>query len=91
MGLRKKMRKIYREIDSGVFAKEWQSPLSRLKFKVIRFFAMRQWINKIETQVRKSLGLKEVDIYEPPEDIDELLNDPAFQSELDEFRDVFWF
>jgi len=91
LGLKNKMRKIYGEIDSGEFAKEWQSPFSRLKFKVIRFFAMRQWINKIETRVRKALELKEVDIYDNPTDINDLLNDPAIQDELEGFRDMFEF
>jgi ketol-acid reductoisomerase len=91
MGLKKKMRKIYGEIDSGDFAKEWQKPLSRLKFKAIRFFAMRQWINKVETRVRSALGMKDVDVYETPTDIDDVLKNPAIQAELEGFRDAFEF
>jgi hypothetical protein len=45
--------KIYDEIDSGEFVNEWQSPLTRLKLKLIRFFAMWQSINKIERNVLK--------------------------------------
>ena len=91
MGLKEKMRKIYGEIDSGTFAREWQSPISRLKFKVIRFFAMRQWINAVEAQVRKSLGLKDVDVYETPADIEDILKDPDIQAELEGFEDMFEF
>jgi ketol-acid reductoisomerase len=91
MGLKEKMKKIYGEIESGAFAREWQIPLARLKFKAIRFFAMRQWINAVETQVRKTLGMKEVDVYEAPADIDEVLRDPAIQAELEKFEDAFKF
>ena len=58
---RKRMYKIYNEIDNGDFAREWQSPFARLKFKVIKYFAMRQSSNKIEAQVRKSVQLNEFD------------------------------
>jgi ketol-acid reductoisomerase len=91
MGLKERMKKIYGEIDSGAFAREWQSPVARIKFKVIRFFAMRQWINTVETQVRKALGMKKMDIYKAPADMDDVLRDPAIQTELEGFEDVFEF
>jgi len=91
MGLKERMKKIYGEIDSGAFAREWQSPVARIKFKVIRFFTMRQWINTVETQVRKALGMKKVDIYKEPADINDVLRDPAIQAELEGFEDVFEF
>jgi ketol-acid reductoisomerase len=89
LGLDERMQAIYEEIDSGAFAREWASPLARLKFKVIRYFAMRQPINKLEAHVRKAMGLKEHDEYQPPADIDDLLKDPAIQAELESFEDAF--
>lgn len=57
--LRKTMEGIFREIDSGSFAREWQHPLSRLKLKALRFFATRQKLNTIEGKVRGRLGCPE--------------------------------
>jgi len=59
-----KMTEILKEIQDGEFTKEWEKPLTKLKFKMIKFFATKQKINKLEKQVRKSLKLKEYDIYE---------------------------
>ncbi|MFW9998878.1 MAG: ketol-acid reductoisomerase [Candidatus Hodarchaeota archaeon] len=58
-----KMTEILKEIQDGEFIKEWEKPLTKLKFKIIKFFATKQKINKLERQVRKSLKLKEYDIY----------------------------
>jgi ketol-acid reductoisomerase len=91
LDLKERMNKIYHEIESGSFAKEWQNPINRLKFRAIRYFAMRQWIHKIEGQVRKSLGLDEVS----PETMDdenalgEILENPEIQAELKDFKDTF--
>ena len=68
-----------------------EGSLAKYKFKLIRFFAMRQSINKIESQVRKNLQLEELDIYTPPADIQELINDPNIKSELKSFKDYYEF
>ena len=60
LGLRQKMDRIHSEIVEGVFAKEWRSPIAQLKLKVIRYFAMRQRINRVEQRVRALLGMKEL-------------------------------
>jgi len=93
LDLEHRMQKILHEIESGSFAKEWQNPLNRLKFKAIRFFAMRQFINKLETQVRKSLGLREIPIeaFDQEDKISEVLENPELQAEIDSFRDAFEF
>lgn len=89
LGLKKRMEKIYEEIDSGSFAKEWSKPISHLKFQAIRYFAMRQWINKLENQVRNVLGLEEKSIYQVPTDIEKILNDPQIMGQLGSFEDTF--
>jgi ketol-acid reductoisomerase len=91
IGLKDRMKAIYEEIENGNFAKEWRNPLARLKLKVIRFFAMRQSINRIEREVRKALEMKEMDIYETPVDMDQALKDPSIQAELESFIDTFKF
>lgn len=84
------MQRVFDEIESGSFAREWQRPSSRLKFKAIRFFAMRQFINKVEKRVRKALGLREIPQAESQlEDIAAILNDPALRDELSAFEDSF--
>ncbi|MFX1549567.1 MAG: ketol-acid reductoisomerase [Promethearchaeota archaeon] len=66
--LRDKMEKILSEIQDGEFTKEWEKKITKLKFKIIKYFATKQKINKIENLVRKNLKLKLFDIYEeePP-------------------------
>lgn len=91
MGLKKRMNRIYTEIESGAFAREWQRPQSRLKFKAIRFFAMRQKINRLERRVRRALGLKDQPEYIPPAELEEMLSDPALMAELESFEDAFEF
>jgi ketol-acid reductoisomerase len=91
LGLKERMRRIYREIDSGEFAREWGNPLARLKLKAIRTFAMRQSINSIEQRVRKTLGLEEVEEVEPASGMEDLLTDPRVQGELDALMRGFEF
>jgi len=62
--LKSKMSEILKEIQDGEFTKEWEKSITKLKFKMIKYFATKTKINKLEKQVRKSLKLKEYDIYE---------------------------
>ena len=57
------MQKVLEDIQNGSFTKEWENPLTKIKFKAIKFFATKQKINKLERKVRKSLALKIYDIY----------------------------
>ncbi|MFX1259594.1 MAG: ketol-acid reductoisomerase [Promethearchaeota archaeon] len=70
------MESILKNIQNGEFTKEWEKRITKLKFKMIRFFATKQKINKLEKLVRKNLNLKRYDIYkdEPPtkEEIEKL-------------------
>jgi ketol-acid reductoisomerase len=91
MGLKGRMQKIYQEIATGAFAREWDHPLSRLKFKAIRFFAMRQSINKLEKRVRETLALRDLPPFEQDPEIERILGDPDLQEALKEFEDGFEF
>jgi ketol-acid reductoisomerase len=93
-GLRKTMERIFREIDNGSFAREWQRPLSRLKLRVLRLFATRQKLNSIERRVRDRLGCPE--IAESEIDKDEMqdtdiLENPGIRAELESFEQSFDF
>lgn len=57
------MKKVLEDIQNGSFTEEWGKPLTKIKFKAIKFFATKQKINKLEQKVRKRLALKEYDIY----------------------------
>ncbi|MBD3350443.1 MAG: ketol-acid reductoisomerase [Candidatus Lokiarchaeota archaeon] len=87
--LKERFQKTYDDIESGAFAKEWEGSFAKLKYKVIKFFAMRQKINKIEKEVRNNLGLKEIDVYKAPEQIEELLKKPEIKNEIDEYKDLY--
>ena len=81
---------IYSEISSGAFAREWQNPLSRLKHRVLRFFATRQKLHKIEKRVRERLGFPAVPELHPPEKpevMEKLMKDPQIREELSGFFD----
>jgi len=91
LGLKQKMQDIFDDISTGQFAKEWRSPFAKLKYKVIKYFAMKQKINTIENKVRKNLKLKEWDIYTAPEDIENLLKEPKIENELKEFEHLYEF
>ena len=62
--LKDKMMQILKEIQNGEFTKEWERKITKMKFKMIKYFATKQKINKLEKQVRKNLKLKLYDIYE---------------------------
>ena len=84
MPFNEKFQKTFDEIDSGDFAREWEKPISRMKFKALKFFATKQKIQKIESMVRKNLGLAEFDIKNADADIEELLKNPEIRNELNE-------
>jgi ketol-acid reductoisomerase len=89
LNLEEKFQSTINEIKSGSFAKEWAGPLSKIKFKIIKFFAMKQKINSIENEVRKNLQLKDFDTSTAPEDIEELLKSPSLKNEINEIKDLF--
>jgi ketol-acid reductoisomerase len=66
--LPRKMRRIYREIASGAFAREWQRPISRLKLQALRSLASRQRISRVEAEVRRRLGLPDREAMEEERD-----------------------
>ena len=73
------MKRILEEIEHGDFTKEWEKPITKLKYKFIKFFATRQKINKIEKAVRKNLNLKIYDIYE---------ENPPIKEEIEKIADI---
>ncbi|MFX0002078.1 MAG: ketol-acid reductoisomerase [Candidatus Hodarchaeota archaeon] len=77
--LRDKMEKILKEIQDGEFTKEWEKKINKLKFKLIKYFATKQKINKLEKLVRKNLKQKLFDIYE---------EEPPTETELTELEKI---
>ncbi|UCD00878.1 MAG: ketol-acid reductoisomerase [Promethearchaeota archaeon] len=75
--LKDKMMEILKEIQNGEFTKEWEKKITKMKFKMIKYFATKQKINKLEKQVRKNLKLKFYDIYE---------EESLTEAELTEFK-----
>ena len=86
--LEKKFQETFNDIASGNFAKEWQSKLAKIKFKIIKYFATKQKINKIEEQVHRNLRMKQINI-EDVEDIDELIAKDEFKDQVKEIEDWF--
>jgi ketol-acid reductoisomerase len=91
LGLKSRMQKIFQEIDNGSFAREWGNPLTKIKFAAIKYFATRQRINTLETEVRASLGTPSHDIFMDIPEYDGLLCDPNIKQELELFEKYYNF
>ncbi len=90
--LEKKFQKTIDEIKSGDFAKEWSNPLTKLKFKIIKYFAMNQPINKIENKVRKNLKLNNIKIDASTDDIDDIkgiLKNSKIETEINIIKELY--
>jgi ketol-acid reductoisomerase len=87
--LQEKFQQTFDEIASGAFAREWEKPASKLKFKALKFFATKQKIRKIEKQVRKNLRLPEFDMSRAAEGLEAQLNTPGLRKEIDEMKQYF--
>ncbi len=88
--LKKKMKDVLENIESGNFAEEWKKKSSKLKFKFIKFFATKVRINKIEQNTRKNLNVPETELFdyskplvENPEELKQI------EEELEEFEKYF--
>jgi ketol-acid reductoisomerase len=87
--LKKTMKDILENIESGDFAKEWEKKSSRIIFKFLKFFATKTRINRLEQKARKNLDLKTLgyhDIIEPKFD-QEISED--VKKKLKEFEEYF--
>ena len=84
------MKRTLKEIESGEFTKEWEKKSSKIKFKLIRFFATKQRINRLEKQVRKNLKMKEYDKYEeePPTE-EEMKELEKISDEIKRFEELY--
>ncbi len=89
--LKKTMKSILKNIESGGFAREWMKKSSKLKFKAIKFFAMKTKINSIEQKVRKSLELPAISFDEAYYQLNEevLKELESVKDELKEFEEYF--
>lgn len=54
------MKRVLADITSGKFAKEWanENRFGRLRYRFLRFFAVRIPVGKVEREVRENLGLR---------------------------------
>jgi len=73
------MESILKNIQNGEFTKEWEKKITKLKFKMIKFFATKQKINTLEKLVRKNLNLRIYDIYE---------EEPPTKEEMKKLKDI---
>jgi ketol-acid reductoisomerase len=79
---------ILRNIQNGSFAEEWEKVWSKIKFKILKFFAPRVGIGKIEKAVRENLKMPEIDIWEevPLPTMQEVERNLEIRRELEDFR-----
>ena len=87
--LKKIMKGILENIESGDFAKEWEKKSTRIKFQFLKFFATKTKINRLEQKVRRNLGLKTLDFHEviEPKFNQELSKE--MRKEIEEFEKYF--
>ncbi|MHA1952967.1 MAG: NAD(P)-dependent oxidoreductase [Candidatus Heimdallarchaeaceae archaeon] len=87
--LKKIMKGILENIESGDFAKEWEKKSSRIIFKFLKFFATKTRINRLEQKARENLGLKVQDFHDVNEPkIDQEISE-EMKNELEEFEKYF--
>ncbi|TXT58653.1 MAG: hypothetical protein BAJALOKI2v1_320003 [Promethearchaeota archaeon] len=81
-------KSILRNIQNGSFAEEWEKTWSKIKFKVMKFFAPKLGIGKIEKAVRENLKMPDIDIWEqvPLPSIEEVERNLEIRKELADFR-----
>ncbi|MCG3215362.1 MAG: NAD(P)-binding domain-containing protein [Candidatus Heimdallarchaeota archaeon] len=85
--LKKTMKEILENIESGKFAEEWKKKTSKIIFRFLKFFATKTRINKLEQDVRSNLKLKEMNNLEYLEpNIDEF---KEIKEEIKEFEEYF--
>ncbi|MBN2156241.1 MAG: NAD(P)-binding domain-containing protein [Candidatus Lokiarchaeota archaeon] len=79
---------ILQYIEDGGFAEEWEKKLTKLKFKVIKFFASRVGFGRLETKVRKSLQMPEVDLWAetPYPTEEEIIRKQEIKQKLEDFQ-----
>jgi ketol-acid reductoisomerase len=82
-------KEILKEIENGSFAKEWEGLISKVKLKVIKFFAPKVSIGRIEKTIRKNLKMPEVELFaEVPYPTDgDIKQKKVLLEELREFKD----
>jgi ketol-acid reductoisomerase len=81
--------KIRNHIENGGFAEEWEKKITKLKFKVIKFFASRIGFGKLEKKVRRSLEMPELDLWAEvpyPSKVDIEISE-SIRKELKDFKD----
>ncbi len=80
--------KIFQEIESGDFAREWEKPYSKLKLKILKYFASKIKFAEIEENVRKNLGFAKKDIFKeqiyPKEE--EIKKYPELKEEIEKIK-----
>ncbi|MGB5912048.1 MAG: hypothetical protein WBH31_12720 [Promethearchaeia archaeon] len=57
-------KEVPENIESGEFAKEWEGKLSKIKFKLYKFFRTKIPFAKLEKKARKNLNLPIGDLFE---------------------------
>jgi ketol-acid reductoisomerase len=84
------MEEILKMIQNGDFTREWEKRITKLKFKIIKYFATKQKINKLEKLVRQNLNLNVYDIYkeEPPTE-EEIVKLKDIEDEIQLFKDYY--
>ncbi len=80
---------ILKNIQNGSFAEEWEKIWSKIKFKILKFFAPKVGIGKIEKSVRKNLKMPEIDIWEELSlpNMQEVERNLKISNELEDFKD----
>ncbi len=81
-------KNVLKHIENGGFAEEWEKWFSKVKFKVIKFFAPRVGFGPKEKKVRKKLDLPDVDLFAEvpyPTEAD-IKNSEKIQEELKDFE-----
>ena len=80
-------KEVIENIASGEFAEEWEKTFTKVKFKVIKYFAPRVGFARKEKKVRENLGFPDVDLFAetPYPTNEERKRTEQIQKELEDF------
>ena len=84
-------KEVLENIESGEFAKEWESKLSKIKFKLYKFFRTKIPFAKLEKKARKNLDLPEVDLFEeiPYPEEEDIKKFEEIEKEIESFKEFY--
>jgi ketol-acid reductoisomerase len=82
-------KEVLKQIENGGFAEEWEKGFTKLKFKIIKFFASKIGFGKREKTVRNKLNIPEYGFFAdiPYPSNEDIKKEQKIENQLEDFED----